>query len=258
MWGDLPSLSGFGVYLPNEALIYLADGAGFPYGEKTPEELRARAVKIVRFLMSAPLKALVIACGTMSAQVGRDLREWVPIPLIDVVESSAKVAVAASRSGRIGVLATVSTVRAGAFEVAIGRRCPGALVFSQACASLAPLVEHGFAAHPAAKLVVAHYLRPLLAKGINTLVLGCTHYPLLVWALEDVIPRDIVIVNCAEACALEVVSALGCSGPVAGGQKHFGLCKVFATSHVGRIAQLGGAYFRDAFGAARLVSLENP
>ena len=189
--------------LPRESILYLGDTARLPYGSKSPETVTRYTQTNIDFLLGRGVKAVVVACNTASALALPHLHP--EVPTWGVIEPGARQAAALSR-GRVGVIATESTVRSDAYPRALRALRSDLAIFSQACPLFVPLVEEGWHDDPVTEEVAARYLRPLLAAGIDTLVLGCTHYPLLVPVLQRVAGPDVTLVDSAAAVA-EVVAA---------------------------------------------------
>ncbi len=189
--------------LPHESVVYFGDTARVPYGPKSPDTVRRYSQEIAAFLQDQGVKALVVACNTATAHALGTLRETLPIPVIGVIEPGARAAVAATRGGHIGVIGTVGTVKSGAYERAIRAIDPDARVTARACPLFAPLVEEGWTEHEASRLIAREYLAPLIAADIDTLVLGCTHYPLLKPLLADVLGSGVQLIDSAEETAAE-------------------------------------------------------
>jgi glutamate racemase len=202
--------------LPGVSLIYLGDTARVPYGTKSAETVIRYARNCASLLVSRGVGMLVVACNTASAFALDTLRNELPLPVLGVVEPGADSAVAATRSGRIGVIGTRGTVASGAYQRAIAARSPGAKVFCQACPLFVPLAEEGWTDGEVPERVARAYLDPLLEKGVDTLVLGCTHYPLLREVIARVAGPYITLVDSAEATAEAVARMTGC-GPNAVG-----------------------------------------
>jgi len=188
--------------LPGVKLAYFGDTARIPYGTKGPDTIRHYARQIVRFLLDREkVKCVVVACNTSSAWALKDLREEFHIPILGVIEPGAQAAVEATRNGRIGVIGTEGTVHSGAYPEAIHALMPQAKVFAKACPLFVPLVEEGKVTGPVAESVVREYLRPLLKSRVDTLLLGCTHYPLLKRTISKVVGGKVKIVDSAEQTA---------------------------------------------------------
>ena len=199
--------------LPNETILYLGDTARLPYGTKSEQTVARYTQTNVDFLAARGVKAIVVACNTASAlalpHLDTDLPVW------GVIEPGARAAVAATR-GRVGIVGTESTVRSGAYARALRERRADLEVFVQACPLLVPLVEEGWLDDPVTEQVAARYLEPLLAQRIDTLVLGCTHYPLLAPLLGRLAGPDVRLVDSAAAVAGEVAADLARLGLAAG------------------------------------------
>jgi glutamate racemase len=189
--------------LPAEHIIYVGDTARVPYGPKSPETVRRYSHEIGDFLVGEGVKAVVVACNTATAHALQSLREALPVPVIGVVEPGARAAVAASPAHRIGVIGTTGTIASGAYERAIRALVPDAMVVSRACPLFVPLVEEGWTEHDVTRRVAQEYLVPMLDAGIDAVVLGCTHYPLLKGAIGDVL-HDVRLIDSAEQTAAEV------------------------------------------------------
>lgn len=194
--------------LPAESVVYFGDTARVPYGPKSPDTVRRYSQEIADFLQTQGVKAIVIACNTATAHALTMLREKLSIPVIGVVEPGARAAVAATKSNRIGVIGTVGTIKSGAYERAIRALSPDAIITARAAPLLVPLVEEGWTDHPASRLVVEEYLRPFAAADVDTLVLGCTHYPLLKPLLAEVLGPGVKLIDSAAETAAETAAVL--------------------------------------------------
>ena len=206
--------------LPHESVIYFGDTARVPYGPKSPDTVRRYAGEILTYLLGREVKALVVACNTISAQALDYLAERSPVPLVGVIEPGARAAVDATRSGNIGVIGTAGTIASGAYERAIKRLRPGAAVCARACPLFVPLVEEGWFDHPATELIAREYLEPLRRAGVDVVVLGCTHYPLLKPLLARVLGPDVTLVDSAEETARVVAQDLAQRNLVADPSQH--------------------------------------
>ncbi len=189
--------------LPNESIVYFGDTARVPYGPKSPETVRRYSREIGAFLLEQGVKAIVVACNTATAHALPTLRDELPVPVVGVVEPGARAAVRASRTGEIGVIGTVGTVNSGAYERAIHAIAPHARIRALPCPLFVPLVEEGWTDHAATQLIAGEYLRPLVSSHVDTLVLGCTHYPLLKAAIGDVVGRSVRLIDSAAETAAE-------------------------------------------------------
>ncbi|HEY0591569.1 MAG TPA: glutamate racemase [Thermoanaerobaculia bacterium] len=193
--------------LPSESLVYLGDSARVPYGTKSPETVTRYSMEAAAHLLERGIKALVVACNTATAASLPQLRQRLPIPVVGVIEPGARAAAAATK-GRVGVIATEATVRSRAYSAAIAAIEPSIQVWEQACPLFVPLAEEGWANTRVAQEVAEIYLAPLLDAGIDTLVLGCTHYPILKATIRKVTGDALTIVDSAETTAASLAAVL--------------------------------------------------
>jgi glutamate racemase len=189
--------------LPSESLIYFGDTARVPYGPKSPDTVRRYSREISAFLIEQGVKAIVVACNTATAHALPALRDELDVPVIGVVEPGARAAVRATRTGHIGVIGTTGTIRSQAYVRAIHAEAPDARVTALACPLFVPLVEEGWTNHEAAHLIAEEYLAPFVKDRIDTLVLGCTHYPLLKPLIGEIIGRSVRLIDSAEETAAD-------------------------------------------------------
>lgn len=190
--------------LPNEKLIYFGDTARLPYGEKSPETILRYSIENAIFLMEYKIKLLVIACNTASAYSVQKLKQILSIPIVDVIQPGADFAVAATRNQKIGILGTRATITSGIYKHEIEKRLPSAEVHAIACPLLVPLIEEHFFNHPATELIIREYLTPLKEHHIDTLLLGCTHYPLLREMMQKEIGPNVSVIDSGLTCAEQV------------------------------------------------------
>jgi glutamate racemase len=199
--GGLTAAAALMALLPGEDLVYFGDSANAPYGTRSREELLSLATANAAFLQSFDVKAILVACGTVSSTVIGQVRQRCAVPMFDVVEAPCR-AFARSGGRRAAVAATEATIRSGAFELALREACPGREVYSAACPAFVPLIESGRVGRDDPKLqrAVEYYLQPLKEHGVGTLLLGCTHYGLIEGALRDYLGEDVRLID-ASACA---------------------------------------------------------
>ncbi|MED4585466.1 glutamate racemase [Brevibacillus choshinensis] len=190
--------------LPEERIVYVGDNARCPYGSKSPEEIRTYSFQMIDFVMNTPLKALVIACNTATAVVLEEARAYLPLPVIGVIDPGARAAVKVTKSGHIGVIGTETTIRTKAYERALLRVQPDLTVSGMACPAFVPLVENHMADSDEARRVVKETLAPLVGQELDTLILGCTHYPLLAPIIQDVMGDQVTLISSAEETAREL------------------------------------------------------
>lgn len=235
--------------LPGEALIYLGDSARVPYGTKSPSTIVRYSLEAARHLMTRNVKMLVVACNTATAAALPELQKQLPIPVIGVVEPGARAAVAVT-SGVVGVIATEGTVRSKAYTKAIHAIDPDVQVIESAAPLFVPLAEEGWANTHVAREVAEIYLEPLIDAGIDTLVLGCTHYPILRGTIEQVVGGAVVIVDSAETTALTVKEALA---PTSRGSKPSR--QFLVTDAEERFRRIAGEFLAQEIEHLELVSL---
>jgi glutamate racemase len=208
--GGLTVLTELRRRLPDEATIYLGDNGRTPYGPRPGDEVRAFTAECVDWLLAQDVKLLVLACNTATSQALPQVREQAEVPVVGVVRPGAVAVAAATRSGHVGVVATAGTVATGAYPAAIDEADPRLHVTQQACPTLVPLVEAGVLDGPRAEQAVRGYLEPMLALDpeLDTLLLGCTHYPLLRPVFERVAGRSVAVVDSAFTTAIAVEDLL--------------------------------------------------
>jgi glutamate racemase len=243
--------------LPGEDIVYLGDTARVPYGSKSPRTVEKYSLTCQRFLLDRAVKLVLIACNTASANALPALRAVSPVPVIGAVDPGAASALAATKDGHIGVIGTLGTVRSGAYATAIAARNPDAKLTALACPLLVPLAEEGWTNDDIATAVARRYLVQLFAQDpdIDTLVLGCTHYPLLAEVLgtvaRDLTKRDIAVVDSASAMAEAAREALG-SGP--NKRTQAGRLDCFATD-TSRLDELAPRFLGEPLTGFELVDL---
>ena len=198
--------------LPQEDTLYFGDTARVPYGTKSPETVTRYAGEIAAFLIKRDIKLLVVACNTASAVALPTLKRQLSIPVVGVIEPGARRAVEVSRTGRIGVIGTAGTIRSSAYTRAIKRLEPDAEVLTRACPLFVPLAEEGWVDNQVARLTAQTYLQELKEAAVDTLVLGCTHYPLLKTLIAEVMGPGVTLVDSAEETARTVAAILSDSG----------------------------------------------
>jgi glutamate racemase len=199
--------------LPDEPIVYFGDTARVPYGVKSPDTVARYAAQITRFLLAKNVKLLIVACNTMAAVALPAITSLSPVPVLEVIDAGAASALAATRSKRIGIIATPSTIASQAYEHALTRLGgPDVHTVAKACPLFVPLVEEGWFDHPATRLVAAEYLTPLLSQNLDTLILGCTHYPLLAPLLAEVVGPAIRLQDSATAVAQRAAAILESHG----------------------------------------------
>lgn len=207
--GGLTAVKELELVLPRESVVYFGDTGRNPYGSRSREALRRYARQDMAFLLSHNVKAVLAACGTVSSVAG-DIGSALPVPYFDVLAPTAMAAVRATRNKRIGVIGTSATIHSGSYVQAISRLDPEVQVFPQACPLFVPLVENGFISpnDRIARITVEHYLAPLRSAGVDVLILGCTHYPIISQVISDVIGHSVKLINSGREAALALALAL--------------------------------------------------
>jgi glutamate racemase len=251
--------------LPAEEILYFGDAARVPYGTKSPETVIRFTRECLGFLVRRHVKLLVIACNTASAVALPVLAGALPMPAIGVIEPGAKAAARRSRNRRIGVIGTEGTIGSGAYRRALeqdldasrgeqpleDRRAP-LQVFEQACPLFVPLAEEGWTEGEVPRLAAQRYLAPLLAQGIDTLILGCTHYPLLRGVIAEIAGPSVDLVDSGAEAAGETEAQLESLGLARRGPER-GRCTVFVTDRPQRFREIGTAFLGEPLESVALV-----
>ncbi|MBI5887311.1 MAG: glutamate racemase [Deltaproteobacteria bacterium] len=253
--GGLTVLKEIAGLLPYENTVYLGDTARVPYGNKSKDTIVRYSFENARFLLRHHIKLLVIACNTASAFALEEIRSALPIPVIGVIEPGAKAATAATRTGRVGIIGTEGTIKSGAYCSAIKALAPDVKTFTQACPLFVPLAEEGWTDNSIAIDTAAAYLAPLKKFGIDTLVLGCTHYPLLKKTIARVMGPGVKLIDSAEAAAQEVRRTLA-ENDIANSQKSAPSRRFYVTDSPERFIKVGRTFFGKELSDAELAYLE--
>jgi glutamate racemase len=235
--------------LPHERIIYFGDTARVPYGPKSPTTVQRYSREISDWLVGEGVKAIVVACNTATAHALPMLREYLSVPVVGVVEPGARAAMRATRSRVVGVIGTAGTIASGAYERAIHAIDPAARVVAHACPLFVPLVEEGWLDREATRLIAQEYLEPLAVAGVDTIVLGCTHYPLLAPLLGEIARPGVRLIDSAAETAAETRRTLrehGLEAPAPGTAPAHRFVASDAPDHVLRVGQrfLGSAIDR--------------
>src|SRR6476661_6374150 len=195
--------------LPNESVTYVGDGAHFPYGPRPVEEIRRYAMGVAAHLVAGGVKLLVVACNSIEVSAIGDIAAAADVPVVGVIAPGVRAALRATRNGTIGVIGTEATIRTGGYQRAVGS---GATLVAAACPVFVEHVERGDTTSPALRTAAAGYLAPLEDEGVDTVIMGCTHYPLLSGLLQLELGPDVVLVSSAEETAKDVYATLLRSG----------------------------------------------
>ena len=203
--------------LPQESIVYFGDTARLPYGSKSKETVTRFSVEIATFLVRQNIKCLVVACNTSSSHALEALTRRLDIPVIGVIEPAVRAAVSHSPGGRIGVVGTLATVGSGAYPSAIEHRMPGASVIARACPLFVPLVEEGWLDHAVTRMVAEEYLVELRNGNLESLILGCTHYPLIAPLIGEIMGPGVRLIDSGAEAARATAALLGERGQLAAG-----------------------------------------
>jgi glutamate racemase len=235
--------------VPDRDICYFGDTGRFPYGSKPADEVRRYALEIGEWLVARGAQMIVVACNSASAVALGDLEERCGVPVVGVIEPGVRAASRATRTGRIGVIGTVGTIRSGAYVRAAAAIDPALEIVSAACPGFVELVEAGDVDGDEVHVLAERLLAPVCAAGVDTLVLGCTHYPLLARTIADVMGRDVVLVSSADETAFEVRARLEPAGPPPGAAPGR---RTFTTSgDVETFRRLGAQFLGPEVGAVR-------
>lgn len=240
--------------LPHENVVYFGDIARIPYGTKSVATIKKFTEQTVRFLLKQEVKAIVIACNTISA-VAKDtvLQLAGNIPVIDVITAGTKASTAVS--DRIGVIATPATINSNAYPRAIHAINPNAEVFSQACALFVPMIEEGFIDHAALGLIARDYLAPILEDDVDSLILGCTHYPLIHNTIEKIVGDKVKIINPAITTCQQLTEVLS-SREILNQSSKQGQYKFYVTDVPVKFQRIGEMFLNRALDQIEVVSVE--
>lgn len=253
--GGLTVLQATRRLLPGNDLVYLGDTARVPYGTKSAATVKRYALQAAQFLIEQQVGLLVVACNTASSVALDVLRDRYSVPVIGVIEPGVEQALATTVNGRIGVIGTEGTVQSGAYLQAIHQADPGVQAWATACPLFVPLAEEGWADHAVARLCAEEYLAPLIEQQIDTLVLGCTHYPLLKQTLQQVLGDGVTLIDSAEATARKVVEQLlPCGGKEQG---RSGTTRFFVTDVPTRFCRVGGAFLGSELQQVHQVEIDH-
>jgi glutamate racemase len=254
-FGGLTVMSAINGLLPDESLIYFGDTAHVPYGSKSKNAVVKFSKDIASFLIKSDVKLLVIACNTASAFALDALKKSVHVPVVGVIEPGAKAAVKSAKNGRIGIIGTEGTVASGSYFKAV-KKISKASVFQQACPLFVPLVEEGWNKGKITEDIIGVYLKPLLSKKIDALVLGCTHYPLLKELISRAAGKGVELIDSAKATACEVREILSEKDMFAC-KKNKAVLKFYVSDNPEKFQKIGGRFFSKRIKSVKKVNLEN-
>jgi len=242
--------------LPSENTVYLGDTARVPYGSKSKETVERYSVEDANFLVRHNIKLLVTACNTASAYALQRLKKELDMPVIGVIEPGARAAVAATKVNKIGVIGTEGTIKSSAYCTAIKSINPAISTFVKACPLFVPLVEEGWANDEVTAVIASRYLEDMKGSAIDTLVLGCTHYPLLKETIGAIMGKSVTLVDSAASTANEVKRILTDRGLLNDGSPGEAARRFFVTDSPERFLTVGRRFFGDGLDQAELAFLE--
>ena len=240
--------------LPNESIIYFGDTARVPYGPKSPDTVLRYSREIVDFLKGEGVKAVVVACNTATAHALAALKEENDLPIIGVIEPGSRAAARATKSGNVGVIGTQGTINSRAYERAIKAADQDAKITALACPLFVPLVEEGWLDTEVTRLVAEEYLEPLKGAHVDTLVLGCTHYPLLKPVIGGVVGRDVRLIDSAEETAAETAATLKDAG-LAHDETDTARYRFIASDAPEQFLRVGGRFLGSSIDRVETVTL---
>lgn len=229
--------------LPAENVVYFGDTARVPYGTKSKETVTKFSMENVQFLMTHDVKLVLVACNTVSSLSLDFLKRCFKVPMIGVIAPGAREAVSATRNGRIGVIGTNATISSGAYEAAVMKIAKKLKVYTASCPLFVPLAEEGWVDRKVAYDIAGIYLKPLKAKKIDTLVLGCTHYPLLKGVIKKVMGPGVALIDSAREVAKEARELLDASGSL-NRSKGLGEHRFFSSDEPARFVKMGGHFLK--------------
>jgi glutamate racemase len=244
------------VSLPSEDYVYLGDTARFPYGDRSQEQLRVYSLELADRLVDEGAKLLVIACNSATAAALPELRERLGarVPVLSVVTPESRLAAGATSNGRIGLMATAATVASGAYDRALGEAAPDATLYPVACPELAPLIQEGGEVDERVVACVERYCEPLRSAGVDTVILGCTYYPLVRPLIQRTLGRGVAIVTSGEAIAAEVDDELR-RRDLHGGSRRRGEYRFLSTGDPESFRRLGTRFLQLPLGEVRRLDV---
>lgn len=255
--GGLTVVSAIQRLLPNEDIVYLGDTARVPYGNKSPETIIRYARQDVQFLQSQNVKAAVVACNTATAHALGVVQKAYPFPVLGVIDPGVEAALAATVTGRIGIIGTVGTIQSGAYQKALLEKRADLQITALATPLLVSLVEEDWLTHAATHLILAEYLAPMQAANVDTLVLACTHYPLLKGIIRTILGDEVKLVDSAENMALGLQRRLREDGLLRQADAHTGKIRIHVSDLSSQFAPLAKRFLGGRVGAIERVRLDS-
>jgi len=239
--------------LPNESIIYLGDTARVPYGNKSPVTVKDYAHQITNFLLSRDAKLIVVACNTASALALESLQDTFDIPIIGVIEPGVEAALQTTQNGHIGIIGTIATITSEAYQSKLKASNDDLTISAQSCPLFVPLVEEGWLDGPIVEQIIQKYLTPVNDSSADTLVLGCTHYPLLKPAIQSFVKPGTILVDSADVVATKTAELLDTLNLAANGGE--GSLECFVTDLPARFESVAGRFLGSAISNVEIVHL---
>jgi len=241
--------------LPQESIIYIGDTARVPYGPRSDEVITKFALEMVNFLLKRKVKFLVVACNTISAVAYSKIKKFSPVPVLGVLKPAVFKAARISKTGRIGVIGTDGTIKSNAYGELLKKIRPDATIISCACPLFVPIAEEGLNKHKAAKLIAKEYLKELIKARVDTLILGCTHYPLLYKAISETVGDEVILVD-SSVPTTEMLKARLTEAKLLGKNRKPTL-EFYVTDAPDRVQKVAGRFFGEKLnGRLKKVNLE--
>lgn len=257
--GGLTGVRALQAAAPSESVVYFGDTARVPYGSRTKEDITQLSCQDVRFLRTYDLKAILIACNTITANSIDTLRQENPgIPILGTIEPAAAAALQATKNKRIGIIATQATVLSGAYDQALLRMCPEVRIFAKGCPKLVPLIESGHISLGDTEIeaAVAEYMAPIKAEGVDTVILGCTHYPLIREVVQAYMGPDVSLVDSGGESARALLAELTRTGDLAE-KTAVGTASYFCSARLGEFEKIANIFLsQDIHGHAQEIDIE--
>lgn len=244
--------------LPGEDIVYFGDTGRVPYGGRGRDILVRYAEQDIRFLLSMDVKFVLAACGTVSSTYPSERAARLPVPFSGVVGATARAAAAATRNGRVGVIGTAATIRSGSYAAQLKQLLPGVRITARACPMFVPLVENGYVedGDPVTTLIIAQYLEEVRAAGVDTLILGCTHYPLLKKMIGDYMGPEVALIDSGKVTAQATAAALDDLG-LLNGRDAGGTARYFVSDTPEQFAELETLFLGEyAGGPVERIAIE--
>jgi len=242
--------------IPGEDIVYFGDTARFPYGTRSPERIVTLALQNSRMLLDFDVKMIVVACNTASSVALDELKDKLPVPVIGVIVPGSFAAAKSTKNGRIGIIGTTATVSSGSYQRELTRLNPDFEVFAVACPLFVSLAEEGWTMGPVARMIAETYLADLRLSGIDTLILGCTHYPLLKQTISETLGDNVIIVDSAEATVKRVFNSLSQNEIMNNNGEH-GRYRFLVSDSPEKFREIGEKFLSISIDEVKKVTLED-